>query len=246
MNGEPLGPDALYQQLGQLLAERPSLSVGVIGTEQHRWLARATELLGQSLDSYSADYNMFCTAVEFLHGPMQAGNAHIIEAILHRAWARVEARASTSARGAFIAVGATFDVFQSVGRLFGAATRSLLIVDPYMNPVVLTDFAPSAAEGVVIQLLSDSASTKPELLRPAVERWTQQFGATRPVEARQTAARALHDRYIFVDDKQVWSLTQSLKDFARRSPGALNQIQDDTAALKLDAFRQFWASATPL
>jgi hypothetical protein len=55
-------------------------------------------------------------------------------------------------------------------------------------------------------------------------------------------AKALHDRAIFIDKTTAWTLTQSLKDFAKRSPAEIVRA-DDVAALKIDAYENIWAKA---
>lgn len=98
-----------------------------------------------------------------------------------------------------------------------------------------------------MHLLTDSHSTKRETMRSPAERWMQQYGDARPIEVRFTAPRQLHDRLIVVDGARVWLLTQSLKDFAGRSPASVIRVDDPVAAaLKRDAYAQLWAAAAPL
>ena len=119
-------------------------------------------------------------------------------------------------------------------------------VDAYMDAKALTDFAPLAAEGVLIRLLTDSKYTARDALQAPAARWTRQYDRARPLEVRFTAPRLLHDRLIIVDGAQVWSLTQSLKDFAGRSPASVLRVDGDMARLKLEAYAEMWASAQPL
>jgi hypothetical protein len=51
-----------------------------------------------------------------------------------------------------------------------------------------------------------------------------------------------HDRAIFVDGDKAWTLTQSLKDFAKRSPAEIVRA-DDTAALKIAAYEAIWVGS---
>jgi hypothetical protein len=94
-------------------------------------------------------------------------------------------------------------------------------------------------------LLADKEHMKPGFV-PAVENWRSQFGPKRPVEARQTPARALHDRLIIADEKTVYSLTQSFNRFADRSPGCILRVDADTAILKLEEYKKMWADASPI
>lgn len=96
-------------------------------------------------------------------------------------------------------------------------------------------------EQVTFRLLADEAACK-ATFAPAAKRWVAQHGASRPVEARVSAPKTLHDRAIFVDGDKAWTLTQSLKDFAKRSPAEIVRA-DDTASLKIEAYELLWAGA---
>jgi hypothetical protein len=63
-----------------------------------------------------------------------------------------------------------------------------------------------------------------------------------PPQARLAPPKTLHDRAIFIDQTIAWTLTQSLKDFAKRSPAEIVRA-DDTAALKIAAYEEIWLRA---
>jgi hypothetical protein len=73
-----------------------------------------------------------------------------------------------------------------------------------------------------------------------------QHGPKRPLAVRLAPPRVLHDRLIIVDGNQIWILTQSLKDFASRSPAAIVRVDGDAAGLKIDAYRRIWEGAEPM
>ncbi len=118
----------------------------------------------------------------------------------------------------------------------------MLIVDPYLDEAVLTEFGGAIPLGVTLRLLSDHANHKPTL-SPAAARWVAaQYGVQRPLAVRLAPEKALHDRVILIDGTNDWLLTQSLKDFAKRSPAEIVRA-DDTAALKIAAYEAIWAAA---
>lgn len=245
----PMDPEVLYRELGQLVAEMPGDLSGPasISAETHRWLGRAATLIAETVGDLDAtgtmDHVSFTSAADHLQGVLQERNAHQIVTILHRALARAERNAPAAAQGAFIAVGAAFTVFQVIAKILSAAKSDVLVVDAYVGINMFTDFVPLAPEKVRVRLLADSFSTKPDTLRPAVARWVQQYGAERPLETRLTASRLLHDRLIIVDGAQVWSPTQSLKDFGARSPGSVLRVDGEIATQKIFTYEQFWANA---
>jgi hypothetical protein len=248
----PQDPEVLYRELGQLVAEQPLDLFGTlpISAETHRWLGRAAILVDEvtSPEDPAAAYDQiaFSTAVDGLNSVLRQSNAHQIITILHRALARAERNAPAAAQGAFIPAGAAFNVFQVLGKVLGEAAKDVLIVDAYMDAKVLTDFVPLAQEKVAVRLLSDSFSTKPEALRPAAERWAKQYGSSRPLDVRLTAPRLLHDRLIVVDGAKVWSLTQSIKDFAARSHASVLRVDNEIAKQKIQAYEAMWAGAQKL
>jgi hypothetical protein len=240
-----MDPESLYLQLGQLISEMPDLGPAArITPDVNRWLGRAAQLVQET--GAVVDHIAFTLACDGLIGVLRQQNAQQISAIVFRALAYAEANAPAAARGGFVGVGAALDALQVVGKLLAEARTDALIVDPYMDSKVFTDFATTAPQDVTVRLLADSAYTKVEAVRPAITRWKQQFGAARPLEVRLSAPRALHDRLIFADGTAAWSLTQSLKDFAARSPALAQRLDPDLAKMKIEFYEQVWTSATPV
>lgn len=110
---------------------------------------------------------------------------------------------------------------------------------------MLSDFAGFANEGVTIRLFSDHASYKPTL-KPASDRWNVQYETKRPLEVRLAPAKTLHDRLIFIDGAKAYSLTQSIKDFAVKSPASVLPVATEIAALKIAAYETMWSTASIL
>ena len=171
-------------------------------------------------------------------------NAEITAAI-YRALARAELNAPASVKDSFIPVGNDFDAMRAIAKVLQAATNNFLIVDPYMDEKALVVFAALASQGVTIRLLADQHDAKPSL-RPAVEAWRNQHGKARPVDARLAPAKSLHDRLLVVDGTSVWTLTQSLNSFAKRSPASIVKVDNETAKLKIAAYEAIWLAAAPV
>lgn len=241
-----IDPESLYLRLGQLVAEMPELGgQGPITPEINRWLGQVAYLVGAT--GNVVDVAGLTVASDSLNSVLRDRNAQTIAAIAYRALAFAEANSPAAARGAFVGIGAGLDALKAIRDVLAEAKQNALIVDAYMDAKVLTDFAPLAAENVTIRLLSDSFYTKPDALLPAANRWSQQFGHSRPLEIRLSAPRALHDRLIVADDRAVvWSLTQSLKDFAGRSPALVQRVDKDLAVMKANFYAQTWANATSI
>jgi len=238
-------PQALYVEVGHLIASMPDLTVsGELPASTRHWLGRAYALVketGELTDTYSLDHH-----IKNLETPQwrRATVGPILD-ILYRALAVAEMKAPAATQGAFIPAGNVLQAMTAIGKILELARRDVLIVDPYMDVTTITDFAVLAPEGVQIRLLADAKDYKPTL-KPAVERWVDQYGGNRPLSARLSAARSLHDRLIAVDGAQVWVLTQSLNGFAVRSPATIIRTDAETAGLKIAAYAVLWNAATPL
>lgn len=186
-----LTPAILHARLVQLLDEMPNITAeGPRSEAVRRWTARATILVEESGDG--VDTAKITVAVDNMARDVWHAK-EIILTVLHRALARAENRMPAGARGGFIAAGSPFDALASVGKVLSTATSDTLIVDPYADERLLTDYALLAPESIGLRILTDKAAHKPAL-KPAAERWTQQHGTKRPLQVRLAASKTLHDR----------------------------------------------------
>jgi len=217
----------------------PDLTQFPVPPDVHLWVGRAYALVQQV--SNLADPTLFTIAVNGLGTTDRFNAAHQVTAMVYRAFAVAEAKAPPHAQGAFIPVGSNFDAFAAVSKVLQTATQDVLIVDPYLDETVLTEFGGAVTEKVQLRLMADQKDYKPTLLT-AGARWAQQYGAARPLAIRLAPPRSLHDRAIFIDRSVAWILTQSLKDLAKRSPAEIIRA-DDTAPLKTAAYEAVWQNA---
>ncbi|TPQ26063.1 phosphatidylserine/phosphatidylglycerophosphate/cardiolipin synthase family protein [Methylomonas koyamae] len=235
-------PELLYRQLGRLIETMPDLTKSPVDNDTHLWLARGYSLVKET--GNIADAALYSVKVNSIGTSFGANSAHEIKAIIYRAFAVAEMKAPAGARGAFIPVGNNFDAFSAISKVLQSSKIDVLIIDPYMDESTLTDFALAAPEKVNIRLLADMSDFKPSL-EPAGKKWLQQYGSLRPLSIRLAAKKTLHDRAIFIDHTKVWTLTQSLKDFAKRSPAEIVRA-DDSAELKIRAYEDIWAVANEM
>ena len=163
---------------------------------------------------------------------------------LYRALAAAELKAPPSVQGTFIPVGNSFDAFAALTKVLQTESSDVLIIDHYMDETALTEFAGTVADGISLRLLADEADHK-QTLATAANRWVAQHKSNRPLAVRLAPPKSLHDRAIFIDQRTAYTLTQSLKDFAKRSPAEIVRA-DDTAALKIAAYEAIWVTAKVL
>lgn len=231
---------ALYTQLGRLLETQPEMDNWVKAKQPAalQWLGRAHAMVDAS--GSVVDAASFTMQVSQLRTTAYDSAMTEIMAILYRTIAKCEVQSPGTA-GSFIPVGNSFDAFTALSKLFESAKSDVIVVDPYMDESALTEFGLAVPEGVTLRLLADQTSHKPTL-PPASLKWIQQYGKQRPLQVRLASPKTLHDRAIFIDQTAAWTLTQSLKDFAKRSPAEIVRA-DATAALKIAAYEAIWAGA---
>jgi hypothetical protein len=244
-------PAALYAQLGRLIESMPDLKKQLpikgdhyipLGPTELMWVARAEALVTEAMGIVGE--TEFKTINQHF-GQYRAWWAVEIPKILYRALARVEMELPAPSTGAFIPAGNAFDALKAVQRIFSLAKADVLVVDPYLDDKILTEFAPFVPENLPIRLLADASGMK-ATLPPSLRHWKKQYGSNRPVVARLAPARGLHDRLIIVDSGRVWTVGQSFRDLAVRAPTSFVETDAETAALKIAAYRAIWEAALPV
>ena len=141
----------------------------------------------------------------------------------------------------FIGAGKGFDAFTAITKVFGKATKEILIIDPYLDEKIFTDFMPAILERVHAKLLASNKNRKRDILKPAFNRWVGQNGGTRPTELRVAPHKELHDRLVIVDSTEVWILSQSFNNFAERAPALIMPSQKPK--LKIEFYKNMWNNA---
>lgn len=238
-------PEALYNQLGRLRNEMPAWTeLGKPSTS--KWIGRVLAVVGAIGSGSLMELVSLRTQFDHLarYGPNES-SALIVAQAIDTAIAQVELTLPAEAQGAFIPAGGVFDGYAAVSKAFAQATKQVLLVDPYADDKLISDFVPLAPDGVRVLVLGDDASSKPSL-RPAAERWVAQWQDKRPLQVRLAAARSLHDRLIITDEDSVWVVGQSFKDLAKRAHSSLVRMDEASAALKIDAYAEIWKTALPL
>ncbi|PDT87496.1 hypothetical protein CO669_25360 [Bradyrhizobium sp. Y36] len=235
-----ISPEDLYRRLGRLIEEAPHFGgVAPLTTDQLTWIARAEALIERAGDM-GAKVEFGAAKMSLALPSSRALGHQTMMMAIHRVLAAAELASPAGARGAFIPVGSPFDAYSAVAKIFAAAASDILVVDPYMDDTMLLDFAGAVPDHASFRLLSDQQSAKSSL-GAAAAKWKAQY-PHRSIQVRLAPARTLHDRAILVDGKSAWTVTQSFKDLAKRSPAEIIR-GDDIATLKVAAYEQIWNGA---
>lgn len=159
-------------------------------------------------------------------------------AILYRAIADLEIQVPELPPQAF-GPGAVYDFNKALRDLLGSATKTLLIVDPYLDDQVFDAYISTVSPQVVVRLLAREYASS---LAPAVQKFIAQKKMT--IEVR--SSQGIHDRVIFIDDRSCWVLGQSIKDAAKAKPTYLAPLAHDASELKKADYERIWIAATPI
>jgi len=237
---------SLYHKLGRLLETAPQFSncQACIEPSALHWLGRVHAIVNATYAGMGMDVVAVRMAMDNMRSAAWASAVTEVFQIMYRALAHCELRMPPGSAGEFVPVGNSFDAFSALSKIFSKAIKDVMIVDPYLDQSVLIDFAVAIPENVSIRLLADENDHK-ATLGPAAQRWISQYGSKRPLSVKLAPRRSLHDRAIFIDLTEAWTLTQSLKDFAKRAPAEIVRA-DSIAALKLQAYEEIWLAATTL
>jgi hypothetical protein len=156
-----MDPETLYRRLGRLLETLPDFSTpgGALTSEQMQWLAQGRILIREAYADPKVliDFDHACDLLE--GGHREKGLQTAVFA-LHKALAKAELKAPATAQGAFIPAKNSFDAFTAINRILRNAKKDVLIVDPYLDEAVLTEFGTSVSDGIPLRLLSDQSSVK--------------------------------------------------------------------------------------
>lgn len=212
--------------------------------EQQQWAGRVEALLKTRSELHDAS-RFRISFLQYSRGYMKEHSWRILMSIICPALALAEMNAPASQSESFIPARSPLDALAAVSRVFGEAINELLIIDPYADQKLITDFLQSSREHVQIKILSDKASLKASL-KPASERWIGQYGQVRPLEVRLASERSLHDRIIMVDRRMAWLVGQSFNALADRAPSSLVRADTETASLKMAAYNAIWDTAEHL
>lgn len=208
-----------------------------------RWLGRADALLEAS-GCLSALVS-FRTARQSLGGYSHSRDNLLIP--LHDAYSRMELLVPTSLQGAFIPGGSTWNGYAALVKIFQTECDDLLVVDPYLNSAIYTDLAPHSVAKKGVRCIAARRSENHLALVASANKWSSDpISTDHAVEVRYAASGALHDRLIIVDGKEVWLVSQSLKDIAKRSPASVSRADGELAAMKVQHYNEVWDQSGPL
>lgn len=139
--------------------------------------------------------------------------------------------------GIFLA-GQPFDAMMAVTSIFRAAKKSIVVVDGYVSERTLA-IVSTKGDTVAASILTKTA---PAAFVTAAQAFKLQHTGA-PLEVRTSPI--FHDRFIMIDDADVFHVGTSIKDAARRNTFMFSRIEEPPV---IGAFKKHfaatWAAAT--
>lgn len=241
-------PKPSAEQLAALLQDAIRSAPGfgyreALSSEAVSWLGRAEALLDAS--GYLPALVAFRSARDRLGGLQHDRNDLLIP--LHTAYHRIELLLPNASRGAFIPGGSEWNGFAALAQVIQPSCETQLLVDPYIDSSLFFDLAPLSGARRGIRALAVRQSSYHSALEAAARKWSaSEQGQALLVEVRYAAARDLHDRLIIIDSSDVWLVSQSFKDIAKKSPASIQKADQELMHAKRDHYQRVWDEAQPL
>ena len=125
---------------------------------------------------------------------------------IDKIFSALESKDITPKQGIFFE-GQIFDAYNFVSDLFRSAKKSIIIIDNYIDDTVLTHLS-KVAKGVKVKILTKSISKQ---LKLDVDKFEKQF-----FNIEILIFKKIHDRFIIIDNKEVYHFGASLKDLGNK------------------------------
>lgn len=103
--------------------------------------------------------------------------------------------------------GQIFDAYQFISDLIRKATKSIILIDNYIDDKVLTMFS-KRNEGVILTIYTKQLNKQMAL---DVEKFNQQYAPLEIVEMKLA-----HDRFLIIDNEELYHIGASLKDLGKK------------------------------
>jgi hypothetical protein len=229
----------LLARLNALSANVPDFAdYSVSSNTHHVWVGKVQAIVARADSSQSNDLERAVSGLYSLASTQRESWGKILR-ILARVTTELELRTTVGSnnRDQAFGPGAVYDFFKALSGVIASATKSLLIVDPYMDNTIFDTYLASAKPGVTARLLIMKQAAN---VRAAAEAFKQQHHAV--IDVRKSIN--IHDRLVFVDGSECWVLGQSIKDAADEKPTYLAPLSSDVCQLKLDHYEDIWSHAS--
>ena len=234
MTSGQLTREQLLAQLEDLLRTEPNQAALIEGKPDGlSWLGRASAILDRWDRVQAIRTRVALSQITSFYGFNQGYKDLMLE--LHEA--RNDLMMGTvGPTNTVLPHGGVFDYFDEIRKTIELASKEVFFVDPYLDAEFVSRFLPHVRDGVRIHLLT--TDKRLSSLLSAVDVFAKQ----NTVAIGVRSAPGLHDRYLFVDQRDCYQSGSSFKDGAKKAPTTLTQITDAFRAV-FDTYDRIWAAA---
>jgi hypothetical protein len=120
--------------------------------------------------------------------------------------------------------GQLWDACSLVEKLIGRAKKTILLIDSWVGPGTL-DMLAKKRKGVVVEVVTSPRGNK--LAASDIAKFTAQYGGL-----SVKTSIAFHDRFLIIDDKELYLIGASLKDLGKKCFGFTKMDAGEIAAIK--------------
>ena len=107
--------------------------------------------------------------------------------------------------------GQLWDACSLVEKLIGRAKKEIVLIDSWVGPSTL-DMLAKKRKGVKVEVVTSLRGNK--LAASDIAKFTAQYGGL-----SVTTSMAFHDRFLIIDDKELYLIGASLKDLGKKCFG---------------------------
>ena len=120
--------------------------------------------------------------------------------------------------------GQLWDACSLVEKLIGRAKKTILLIDSWVGPGTL-DMLAKKRKGVVVEVVTSPRGNK--LAASDIAKFTAQYGGL-----SVKTSMAFHDRFLIIDDKELYLIGASLKDLGKKCFGFTKMDSGEIVAIK--------------
>ncbi|MBR3823417.1 MAG: ORF6N domain-containing protein, partial [Kiritimatiellae bacterium] len=120
--------------------------------------------------------------------------------------------------------GQLWDACSLVEKLIGRAKKTILLIDSWVGPGTL-DMLAKKRKGVSVGVVTSPRGNK--LAASDITKFNAQYGGL-----SVKTSMAFHDRFLIIDDKELYLIGASLKDLGKKCFGFTKMDAGEVAAIK--------------
>lgn len=220
-------------------APNPVTALTVFGVSPlSRWLASVAAVL-KVYDSIQLGAAMSAATEIYGNEPLELYRS--AETYILRAIEEIKIELELEGRSEFgnaYGPGEVYRYFADLKQIVGAATKELLIVDPYFNGEAFDSYLAGISNKVLVRLFFEHNSME---VSTFAGKHCEQYGSQ--IEVR--SSKRLHDRVVFVDRDSCWISGGSIKDGGRK-PTYLIPLSPGVAEKKQQIYEELWNRSKPI